>query len=321
MKKTFEEVKQYFEANGCELLDTEYKNAHVKMRYKCFCGNESSINLNNFKSGKRCGCGRIGLKRLTSEQIKTEVEARGCKFISEIFACDTHLVTCICKCGKVRNCSLIDLRRSSGCENCRNKQLAIGFEVVKETFAINNCELLENDYKNIYEPLKFRCSCGLIEYISFDRFRKAKACSVCKPKKDVVNLSGENHYKWRTDRDNLKSEQFFRNRCKGIVRNALRSLAKTKDETTEKLLGYTAKQLREHIFAHPNWDLVKNGKWHVDHKFPIRAFLDHGISDLKIINCLENLQPISEYDNLSKNCKYDKIEFSNWLQSKLRKEG
>ena len=61
---------------------------------------------------------------------------------------------------------------------------------------------------------------------------------------------------------------------------------------------------------------VKNKKWEVDHVFPIKAFLDYGISDLKIINCLDNLQPLSEYDNCSKNAKYDCVEFEKWLVSK-----
>jgi hypothetical protein len=31
---------------------------------------------------------------------------------------------------------------------------------------------------------------------------------------------------------------------------------------------------------------------HVDHIFPIQAFLDHGILDLKTINALDNLRPM-----------------------------
>ena len=52
------------------------------MRYICVCGNESKINWNNFKSGRRCGCKRKGLQRLTEEEIKKEIESKGYEFIS-----------------------------------------------------------------------------------------------------------------------------------------------------------------------------------------------------------------------------------------------
>lgn len=38
LKRTTEEVKEYFKQQGCELLD-EYKGAQIKMKYRCKCGN------------------------------------------------------------------------------------------------------------------------------------------------------------------------------------------------------------------------------------------------------------------------------------------
>ena len=52
----------------------------------------------------------------------------------------------------------------------------------------------------------------------------------------------------------------------------------------------------------------------IDHIFSIKAFVDYGISDISLINCLENLQPISSYENISKNAKYNKQEFEVWLR-------
>jgi hypothetical protein len=48
----------------------------------------------------------------------------------------------------------------------------------------------------------------------------------------------------------------------------------------------------------------------------MKAFVDHGIFDLKIINHLENLRPLDANENLCKNGKYDKDEFFKWLQQK-----
>ena len=84
---------------------------------------------------------------------------------------------------------------------------------------------------------------------------------------------------------------------------------------TYDILGYTPHQLREHIQSHPNWNNVKNTEWHLDHIFPVVAFLEHGIKDLSVICCLENLQPITQKENCSKNGKYNKKECEQWLRS------
>ena len=59
------------------------------------------------------------------------------------------------------------------------------------------------------------------------------------------------------------------------------------------MLGYTVNELKNHIHNHPNWSNIKKNNWHLDHMFPVKAFLDYGIIDLKLINCLDNLQPLS----------------------------
>ena len=53
-KTPFEEVKQYFKDQGCELLSTEYIKNSVLLDYICSCGNKSEISFSNFKSGRRC---------------------------------------------------------------------------------------------------------------------------------------------------------------------------------------------------------------------------------------------------------------------------
>ena len=59
----------------------------------------------------------------------------------------------------------------------------------------------------------------------------------------------------------------------------------------DELLGYTQEELRQHIKNHPNWNLVKNEKWHLDHIFPFKAFFEYKIYDTKLINSLENIFP------------------------------
>ncbi len=53
-KLTIEYVSQRFKEYGCELLEKEYKNSKVKMKYKCKCGSVSETSFRNFKKGTGC---------------------------------------------------------------------------------------------------------------------------------------------------------------------------------------------------------------------------------------------------------------------------
>ena len=75
-------------------------------------------------------------------------------------------------------------------------------------------------------------------------------------------------------------------------------------------------QLKDHVHRHPDWIGLKNKEWHLDHIFPIQAFLDYGIKDVKIINNLENLRPTYWKDNLDKSDDYCIEDFEYWLRLK-----
>ena len=93
-------------------------------------------------------------------------------------------------------------------------------------------------------------------------------------------------------------------------------MGKDKTERTHKLLGFTPDELQKHVKSDPNWNAVKDGDWNLDHIFPIIAFIEHGITDVSLICCLENLRPTTGDRNRKKNRKYDKNEFVKWLTVK-----
>ena len=72
------------------------------------------------------------------------------------------------------------------------------------------------------------------------------------------------------------------------------------------LVGYTSEDLRAHmedLFTEGmSWD--NHGEWHIDHIKPIAVFKAEGVTDLRIINALSNLQPLWAEDNLSKGAKF-----------------
>ncbi|NTJ22243.1 hypothetical protein [Rhizobium rhizogenes] len=80
---------------------------------------------------------------------------------------------------------------------------------------------------------------------------------------------------------------------------------------TFDLLGYTSSELKKHIeklFSEDmSWDNYGrgDGKWHIDHKIPLSAhnYSDPNHIDFKKAWAMENLQPMWEAENLSKNAK------------------
>lgn len=255
IRLSYEEVKAAFRAQGCELLETEYKNARTKMKYRCLCGEVAEIKYDNFRSGNRCR-----------------------------------------KCGNKKN----------------SEKQRLSHEIVAEYFKSQNCELLST-YESNLKPMEYRCECGTVAFINWNNFyTKGRRCWEC----GIKRRSGENHYDWREDRDALNNELLFRQRCYKLIKMVFNVTGRVKNDRTEHLLGYKYTELQEHIQRHPNWKHVKHEPWHIDHIFPIKAFIDHGISDLKIINGLDNLRPLAAKDNLCKNAKYDKDEFIKWLASK-----
>lgn len=75
---------------------------------------------------------------------------------------------------------------------------------------------------------------------------------------------------------------------------------------TEEKLGYTKAEFIARIESQfetgMTWD--NHGDWHIDHIKPISAFIEEGVKDPKIVNALDNLQPLWAFDNLSKGCDY-----------------
>lgn len=236
---TQECVEGYFLEHGCELL-SEYRNKRTKIKYQCHCGNISMITFNDFKRGRRCGCGN----------------------------------------------------KSAGCRR-RNS-----FESVRQFFSEHGCELLEDKYENGHQPMRYRCCCGRISKISYSSFKVGRRCFECGCKK------------------NRKPYSQIKKRYRTLLRVVLESTGQRKSARTAAMLGYTVQQLWDHIHNHPNWKSLVNSRWHLDHIFPIVAFIEHGITDVKIINALDNLQPLSAIDNIKKRNKYNKLEFQEWLKKK-----
>ena len=123
MKKlTYEYVKQYFKENNCELLEEEYKNNSIKMKYKCSCGNTSEISFANFKGGRRCEkCARkrrAKKQRHTFEYVKKYMEKYGCELLSKEYKNANYNIKYKCKCGDSGITTFARFKRGVRCRRC-----------------------------------------------------------------------------------------------------------------------------------------------------------------------------------------------------------
>jgi hypothetical protein len=255
--------------------------------------------------------------RLEYDFVKKFFEDNGCKLLStEYKNARTHL-DYICSCGNKAKIVFCSFRAGNRCRKCGNRISAekqrFTHEQVKKYIESFGCELISEEYHDAQEKLVIRCKCGDIFEKTFNVFQQGqRVCCEC----SLKGRSGKNHYEWKEDREKYFEECNFRQRCYKILKCSLKKVGRHKNDRTQNLLGYSFRELQNHIKGHKNWDKVKGKKWHIDHIFPIQAFVDHKIEDMKVINALDNLRPISALENCSKGDSYDEKEFIEWLKKK-----
>jgi len=304
-------VKKYFEENGCELIEIEYKHISTPMKYKCVCGNISKIRFHDFKNGGRCKKCATEKQKHSFEQVKQFFKEKKCELLEKEYNNSRTKMEYRCRCGNISKITYHNFQQGRRCIKCSGKE-KLTFEYVQQYFKDKGCELLEKDYKNCSFSMKYKCKCGNISKINFRNFKFGKRCKKCA----IKSRSGENNYQWIKDRKSFEESNKIKKRCYRILSYSLKQTNQKKIARTQEMLGYTFNQLKDHIYSHFNWEKVKNEEWHIDHIFPIQAFMDFGIKDIKLINSLDNLQPLAKLDNLSKHDHYDKEEFKAWLKSK-----
>jgi hypothetical protein len=102
-----------------------------------------------------------------------------------------------------------------------------------------------------------------------------------------------------------KADPTFR-LSKVIKQHVYRVLQEIKHESSEKLVGYNALELKNHLenLFEPWMNWGNYGiEWEIDHKYSIAQYLKDGVMDTKIINGLANLRPLSILENKLKGKK------------------
>lgn len=148
-KYTQEQVKKYFEENGCKLI-SEYTGANDELTYMCSCGNISKNNFWNFRKGQRCE--QCGLKKL-NEQFKHDIE-----YVRKVFLNNNciplfnsydnvhDLLDYECECGNKAKIRFSDFQDGERCNNCR-------VERIQKTMYKNGTQQCSTQQKYLYNLL------------------------------------------------------------------------------------------------------------------------------------------------------------------------
>jgi len=123
---------------------------------------------------------------------------------------------------------------------------------------------------------------------------------------------GSKNPSWNPDREAVERKARAKRTAQNLIWNTITRCKQKKTDRTHKLLGYSAEQLISHIES----QFTEGMAWEniaVDHRIPVKAFLDHDILDMSIINHLSNLQPLFREDNLRKGDRYKEEDFQDYI--------
>lgn len=224
MKKLlYEDVKKVFSDVGCELLDREYTSSSKPLKYRCNCGNISTVYLQGFKRGRRCKkCyySRKNHHALSLKNVQKFFKDNGCVLLSKKYINNKTKLDYICGCGEKSSISFTNFQNGKRCKRCgidkfkESKKLKCS--EVKLFFSDNGCVLLEQEYKGCQFPMKYTCVCKRESVINFSDFKNGHRCKKCAIEKNIgkgnpnwnSNLTDEErkikrfypeYKKWRTD--------------------------------------------------------------------------------------------------------------------------
>lgn len=254
------------------------------------------------------------MAKLSQHMAEQIFKDAGCELL-DTYVNNNSLLLYKCKCGTVTNIRLAQFQQGHRCKQCgqakRREKCSPTQEFLEHYFKQQGCILLST-YINTRTKVKYRCSCGNTAYIKWNDFKGGTRCQLCGSEKNGRAHAASKCSFWNPDREQVRINSLIHDRVKGMLRACLQAFDTDKSGHAHEILGYSAQELWAHLCCFPNFEQLQRGDWHIDHILPVKAFVDHGISDLSIINALANLRPLSASENHSKNAWYDEDAFISY---------
>jgi|LakMenEpi03Aug12_release.lakeMendotaPanAssembly.Ray.scaffolds.fasta_scaffold673067_2 hypothetical protein len=171
------------------------------------------------------------------------------------------------------------------------------YKKLSDSYREKNCELLKIKKKQYRDKNKEKLLNLTKKWVvdNYDRYLEKKR----EYSKSEIGLKKkrENYYKNKEKNNHIIA-------WRTILNNSLKQLNTIKEGKTIELLGYSPKELKEHLeklfVEGMSWE--NRNEWHIDHIKPVSSF--DKSEKMSIINSLDNLQPLWAVDNLKKSNKY-----------------
>ena len=222
---------------------------------------------------------------------------------------------CVCHCGKKMKAYSAALRygriKSCGCKRWTHKENS---KLEEKTFGRWTVVSFSSS------KWKCECTCGTVRDVDTNSLTSGKSKSCGCLAKEInssrlrVKLSDNESKKRRKE---SRRKYFVKNMNDPVfaesyrLRQRINILLKKGDfscrSATMTMLGYTKKDLKEHIekqfYGNMNWD--NRNDWHIDHIVPISSATN--LEDVIALNQLSNLRPLWAKDNLKKGSSRDML--------------
>jgi len=100
---SIEAVKKLFKEDGCELLETNYRNNQIPLKFSCENGHVDTIRLNDFMSHRgssHCKICNKDKQRVSINTINKRFEDDSCTLLSKDYKNNQQKLHYVCSCGR-----------------------------------------------------------------------------------------------------------------------------------------------------------------------------------------------------------------------------
>ena len=204
MKITSEEIKKIIEGEEYEYLMDEYRVENNRKRrwikVKCNKGHTPYwVRLDAFKRG--CRCSKCAHSKFSYEEVKEYIESFGYKMLSIEYMNNREKIDVLCPMGHKWSVTFSHFKnRNQRCPKCSDTKH--DYDYIKQYFYNYNYELLSNkeEYKNIFSPLRAKCSNNHIYITTFHRFKnqncRCPICNMSKGEKRIMDWLNKNNIRY-----------------------------------------------------------------------------------------------------------------------------
>lgn len=181
----YQEVKEYIENEGYELLSKEYKDANSPLIIKCPNGHiTSTMTFGNFKANHRCSeC--VENTKYEQNYVEKYIERYNYELLSKEYKGANSPLTIKCPEGHITNTITFSrFKQGHRCKKCADIELSKikmhSFDYIKEYVESFGYKLLSTEYKGSNNYISLRCPLGHIyDTGTFSSFQQGCRCTHC----------------------------------------------------------------------------------------------------------------------------------------------